>query len=89
MSNNGKDPQEYPQLIFKAEVILLPDGKKTVAFTYKTDHIPTLDGVVQQLHYDIIELRAMQTTKQEMNKLKLITKGSVQSLAQFLKRKRR
>ena len=87
--DNGKDAQEYPQLIFKAEVILLPDGKKDIGFTFETNHIRTLDTVSKELDYHIIELRAQEKTKQEMNKLKIITKGPMMSLQQFLNRKRR
>ena len=87
MSNNN--PQEkYPQLIFKAEVVE-KDGNKTVEFVYKTQHIPTLDHIVQQLSYDIIELRAIEKAKQEKAKIGLITQGPIQSLSQFLNRKRR
>jgi len=86
--DNGKDAQEYPQLIFKAELVK-KDDKLTVHFTRTSAHIPTLDYVVNQLHYDIIELRAQEKTKQEMNKLKIITKGPMMSLQQFLNRKRR
>lgn len=91
MSNdNGKDTekQKYPQLIFKAELVK-KDDKLIVEFVRKTVHIPTLDYVVNQLHYDIIELRAQEKTKQEMSKLKIITKGPMMSLNQFLNRKRR
>ncbi len=87
--DNGVKPEEqYPQLIFKAEVVKIND-KKIVALTYKTSHIPTLDNIVQQLSFDIIELRTTEKTKQEMAKISLLTKNPIQSLNQFLNRKRR
>ena len=84
MTNNGAKPQ----VIFQAEVVE-KDGKKSIAFVYNSKHIPTLDCIVQQLSYDIIELRAIEKTKQEKAKIGLITQGPIQSLSQFLNRKRR
>jgi len=89
-NNNGKvaQDQEYPQLIFKAELVK-KDDKLIVEFVRKTNHIPTLDYVVNELQYNIIELRAMEKTKQEKAKLGILTKGPIMSLNEFLKRKRR
>lgn len=93
MSNGNNKPtaedQKYPQLIFKAEVIELPNGKKDIEFTCKSNHIPTLDNILNELNYHIIELRAIHKAEQARKKIGLLTKGPIMSLNQFLNGKRR
>ena len=57
------DNNNPEQVIFK---VVLKD--KNIVFQRHSDHIPTLDHIVNQLHYDIIELRAIAKTKKELNK---------------------
>jgi len=75
MSNNQK-----PELIiFKA---VLKDNK--IFFERNSSHIPTLDYVVNELQYNIIELRTIEKTKQELAKQSKIIKPG--GLIDFLRR---
>jgi len=69
------------QVIFKATL-----KDKRITFERNTSHIPTLDHIVNQLYYDIIELRALEKAKQEQGSL--IQKASDMTLGKFLKRGR-
>lgn len=88
MGDNNKK-QEYPKLIFKAEIIILPNGNKDIQFECKTNHIPTLDTISGELDYYITELRAIKKAKNEMAKQGIIQKASQMTLQNLLRRKRR
>lgn len=87
MSNdNGKKPEvKYPQLIFKAELIML-NGKPDISFTCKTQHIPTLDTVLNELNYYIINLRAIHKAKQAVEGQSLIQEASHMTIQDIINR---
>ncbi len=68
----SEDNGKTRKVIYTAECVTDSTGKSTVEFTFNSNHIPTLDYVVNELHYHIIELRAMEKTKQEMGKVHVV-----------------
>jgi hypothetical protein len=68
------------QIIFQA--YRTKDNK--IVFERNSNHIPTLDYIANQLFYDIMELRAIQKTKQDIK-----DKPLIQNVSDFLKRGRK
>jgi len=61
--DNGAKEAQYPKLVFKAEMVQLDNGKFDIEFVIKTGHIPTLDGIYQELGYHIMTLRTVEKAK--------------------------
>ena len=83
--NGAKEAQEYPKLVFKAELIELVSGKFDIQFVIKTGHIPTLDGIYQELGYHIMTLRTVEKAKKAAGH-SLIQTASQDVLSKLLKR---
>ena len=65
--------------------VYLKDNK--IYFQLNCNHIPTLDYIINQLHYDTTELRAMAKTKAELKKANILKADS--SSVNFLRRGKR